>query len=136
MTVFTILHFVKRFVWDNLVLIKFSYYHDFFYLYLAMHLSDFHCHRWVRYIYTTKITVLRFVWYCLVFTQYSYYCDLFCSGQTLILRYFHSHGWVRYIDTTKITVACMSSLLFSIDIQQYFYFITFYLKLTNDAMVK
>ena len=82
------------------------------------------------------IMVLRFVWDCLVFTQYSYYRDLFCSGTALRLRNCHHHVWVRYIDTTKITFWCMSLLLLSIDLRWFCYFIMFYFKLTNGAMVK
>ena len=77
-----------------------------------------------------------FVWYRSVFIQYSYYRDLFCSGPASCIRNWHFHVSVLYIDTTKITVACMSLLLFSIDLQRLCYFILFYFKLTNGAMVK
>ena len=80
--------------------------------------------------------VLRFVWDRLVFTQYSYYHDLFFSGPELRLRNQHRHMWVRNIETTIITVWCMSSLILSIDLQWLCYFIMFYFKLTNGAMVK
>ena len=40
------------------------------------------------------------------------------------------------IDTTKIAVSCMSSLLLSIDLRRFYYFIMFYFILTNGAMVK
>ena len=83
-----------------------------------------------------KITVLMLVWYCLVSIQYNYYLDLFCSGPAKRLSNCHCHVWVRYTDTTKITVGCMSSLLLSIDILQYWYFIMFYFKLTNGTIVK
>ena len=76
------------------------------------------------------------MWDSLVFTQYSYYCDFLCSGPASRLCYFHLHVWARYIDTTKITVACMSLLLFYIDLGQLCYFIMFYYKLTNDDTVK
>ena len=55
MTVFIVLHFVKRFVWDFLN--SYSYYRDFFCLGPASRLCERHCHGWVRYIDTTKITV-------------------------------------------------------------------------------
>ena len=48
----------------------------------------------------------------------------------------HCHVWVRHIYNKKIMVACMTSLLLSIDLQRYCYFIMFYLKLTNGAMEK
>ena len=76
------------------------------------------------------------MWYCSVFTQYSYYSELFCSGTASRLCNCHYHGWVRYIDTTIIMVWCMPSLLLSIDIQWFCYFIMFYYKLNNVAMVK
>ena len=108
----------------------------FFCLEPASHLCDPHRHGWVCYIDTSKITVLKFVWYRLVFTQYSYYREFFCSKKASRLRNHHRLVWLRYIDTTKITVACMSSLIWSIDIRRLCYFIIFYFKLTNDAMVK
>ena len=70
-----------------------------------------------------KNRVLRFVWYCLVFIQYTYYCDLFCSWPSSRLRNQHCHVWVQFIHTTKITVACMSLLIFSIDLRRICYFI-------------
>ena len=103
---------------------------------LASRLCGHHCHGWVRYIDTKKIAVLRFVGYRLVFIQYIYYCDFFCSGTESCLRNRHRHVSVRYIDTTKITVACISSLLLSIDLQRFYYFNMFYFELTNGAMVK
>ena len=136
MTVFIVLHLVKRFVWYIFVFTQYGYYSDFFCLGPASHLSERHCHRWVRYIDTTKITVLMFVWYYLVFTPYSYYCEFFCSGPASRLNNCHRHVWVRYIHTTKITVACMSSLLLYIDLQRYWYFIMFYFTLTNDTTDK
>ena len=102
----------------------------------SLRLCKRHRHRWLRYIDTTKITVWRFVWDCSVFTQYIYYHDFFCLGPSYRLRNCHCHVWVRYIDTTKITVWCMSSLLLSIDLLWLCYFIMFYFKLTNGAMVK
>ena len=60
----------------------------------------------------------------------------FCSGLALRLLNRHRYVWVRYIDTTKITVWCMSSLLLYIDLWWFFYFVMFYFKLTNGAMVK
>ena len=83
-----------------------------------------------------KNTVLRLVWYCLVFIQYSYYCDLFCLGSESRLCSRKFHMWVRYNDNTKITVVCMSLLLLFIDLRLICYFIVFYFKLTNGAMVK
>ena len=76
------------------------------------------------------------MWERSVFIQYSCYRDFFCSGPASRLRNCHCHVWVRYIDTTKITVACMSSLLLSIDIRRFYYLIMFYFKLTNGEMVK
>ena len=43
---------------------------------------------------------------------------------------------MRYIDTTKTMVWCISLLLLSIDIRWLCYFILFYFKQTNCAMVK
>ena len=80
--------------------------------------------------------VLWFVWYHSVFIQYSYYCDLFCLGPALCLRNLHCHVWVRYIDIKKTMVWCISLLLLSIDIRWLCYFILFYFKLTNGAMIK
>ena len=57
MTVFIVLHFVKKFVWYRSVYTKYSYYRDLFYSGTALHLCDCHRHRWVCYIDTTKITV-------------------------------------------------------------------------------
>ena len=74
--------------------------------------------------------------YRFVFIQCSYYRELFCSGIAKRLRNRHRHLWVRYIDTTKITVWCMSSLILNNDIQWFCYFIMYYFKLTNAAMVK
>ena len=124
------------FVWYRSVFTQFSYYWDFFCSEPASRLRDIHCHGWVRYIDTTIITVLRFVWFCSVFTQYSYYHDFFCSGPESRICNHHRPVWVRYIDTTKITFLCMSSLLLSIYIAQFYYFIMFYFKLTNGAMLK
>ena len=123
-------------MWYLFVFTPYSYNCDFFCSEPASRLRERHCHGWVRYIDTTKITVLRFVWYHLVFTQYSYYCDFFCLGTALSLYNRHSHMWVRYIDTMKITVVCMSSLLLSIDLWRFYYFIMFYFKLTNGAVDK
>ena len=72
----------------------------------------------------------------LVFIQCSYYRDLFCSWPASRLRNRHRRVWVRCIHTMKFTVACMSSLLLSIDIRQICYFIMFYFKLTNGAIEK
>ena len=76
------------------------------------------------------------MWDRSVFTQYSYYRVFFCSRPSS--RHFdcHRHMWVRYIDTKKIIVWCVSSLLLSIDLWQLCYFIMFYLKMTNGAIVK
>ena len=136
MTVFIVLHFVKRFVWYLFVFTQYSYYRDFFCLGPASRLRECHRPGWVHYIDTTIMTVLMFLWYRLVFTQYGYYRDFFCSGTALRLRNHHRHVWVQYIDTKNITVACMSSLILSIDIQWFCYFIMFYFKLTNGEMVK
>ena len=133
---FIVLHFVKRFVWYIFVFIQYNYYHDLFFSGPASYLREHHRHRWVHYIDTTKTTVLRFVWDRLVFTQYSYYRDLFCLGPASRLRNSHRHMLVRYIDTKQITVWCISLLLLSIDIWWFYYFIMFYFKLTNGAMVK
>ena len=76
------------------------------------------------------------MWDCSVFTQYSYYRYFFCLGPSLRLCNRHRHGWARYIDTKNITVWCMSSLLLSIDLRWFCYFIMFDLKLTNGEMVK
>ena len=54
---FTVLHFVKRFVWDCLVFTEYSYYCEFFFLRPVLRLCNCHCHGWVSYIDTTKITV-------------------------------------------------------------------------------
>ena len=56
----------------------------------------------------------------------------FFLGPASHLRDCHSHRWVCFIDTTKITVFCMTSLLLSIDLRQYCYFIMFYLKLSQN----
>ena len=136
MTIFTVLHFVKRFVWDLLVFTQYSYFCDFFCLGPKLRLRYFHCHGWVRYILTTKITVFRFVWDCSVFTQSIHYCDFFCLGIRLCLCNHHCHGWVHYTYNTNIMVWCMSSLLLSIDLQSFCDFIMFYFKLTNGTMVK
>ena len=76
------------------------------------------------------------MWYCLVFNKYSYYCDFVRLWPALRLIYRHHHVWVRYVHTVKITVACMSSLLLSIDLRQICYLIMFYFKLTNVAIEK
>ena len=76
------------------------------------------------------------MWHRLVFTQYSYYSDSFFPGIASRICNRNCHVWVRYIDTTKIMVACMSPLLLSVDLLQYCYFIMFYFKLNNGAMVK
>ena len=135
MTIFIVLHFVKRILWYRSVFAKFSYYCDIFCSEPASRLRERHRHGWVHYI-DTKNTVLRFVWDCLVFIQYIYYRELFCSGPASGLCNRHCHMWVCYIDTTKITVVCMSLLLLSIDIQRFCYFNMLYFKLTNVAMVK
>ena len=123
-------------MWDIFVFTQYSYYRDFFFLEPAPRLRERHCHRWVRYIDTTKIVILRFVWDRSVFTQYSYYHELFYLGTALRLFNHHCHGWVFYIDTKKITVWCMSSMLLPIYLRWFYYFILFYFKLTNGAMVK
>ena len=76
------------------------------------------------------------MWDCLVFTQYSYYSDFFCSGKVSRLRNRHSHVWVLYIDTMRITVWWISLLLLSIDLWWFCYFIMFYFKPINGAMVQ
>ena len=130
------LHFVKRFLWYIFVFTQYSYYCDFFCSGPASCICERHRHGWVRYIDTKEITVLRFVWDCLVFTQYSYYSDFFCSWKVSRLRNRHSHVWVIYIDTTRITVRWISLLLLSIDLWWFCYFIMFYFKPINGAMVK
>ena len=122
---FIVLHFFKMFVWYIFVFTQYSYYRDFFCSGPASRLCGRHCHGWVRYIYTTKIMVLMLMWYRLFFTTYSYYRDLFFWGSALRLRNRHRHMWVRLIGNTKITVACMSSLILSIDLRRYLYFIMF-----------
>ena len=136
MTFFTVLQFVKMFVWDLSVFNQYIYYCDLFCSGPSLLLRDRHPHRWVRYIDTTLITVIRFVWDCSFFTQYSYYCDFFCLGPALRLCGRHHHGWVRWVDTTKNTFWYMSLLLLSIDIRWFYYFIMFYFKMTNGAMEK
>ena len=123
-------------MWDLLVLTQYSHYRNLFFLGPASNLCGCHCHGWVRYIDTTKITFLRFVWDCSVFTHSINYCDFFCLGPSLHLCNNHHHGWVHYTDTTNITFWCMSLLLLSIHIWWFCYFIMFYFKLTNGAMVK
>ena len=86
---------------------------------------------WYYKNYSFKVCVISFS-----FSQYSYYCDFLYMGPTLRLRHYHFQRWVRYIDTKKIMGWCMSLLIFSIDIQWFYYFIMFYLKLTNGEMVK
>ena len=83
-----------------------------------------------------KITVLRFVWDRFVFTQYSYYREFFYLGRSFRLHNRHCHVWVRFIDITKITVWFMSSLLLSIYLRWFCYFIMVYFKLNDSAMVK
>ena len=124
------------FVWDSSVFTWYNYYRNLFCLEIALRLRDIYCHGWVCYIDTTNITVLRFVWDRSFFTQYSYYRDFLCLGPASRLRDRHLHGLLGYIDTTTITVWCMSLLRFSIDLQWFWYFIMFYFKLTNGAMVK
>ena len=135
MTIFIVIHFVKSFLWYLSVFNQYSYYCDLFCLGGSLHPRERHCHGLVHYIDTKTITVLIFLSYCLVFIQYIYYRDFFCLGPASHLRNCYRHLWVRYIDTTKIKVACMSSLLLSIDLLRYCYFVIFYLKLTNGAMV-
>ena len=72
----------------------------------------------VQLLFNTVIIVNSFVW-----------------GQHRVFV-IHHHVWVRYIDTTIIMVWCMSSLLFSIDLRWFCYFIMLYFKLTNGALVK
>ena len=114
---FMVLHFVKSVVWYIFVFNQYSYYRAFLCLGPASRLRERHCHGWVHYIDTTKITVFMLVWYRLVFTPYSYYRELFCSGPASRLCNWHLHVWVRFIDNTKITVACISSLILSIDLR-------------------
>ena len=111
--------------WYGLSLLRASYLYNlmglgcyFFCSEPASRLRDLHCHGWVQYIYTTKITVLRFDWDSLVSIQYIYYCGLFCLGPASHLCNHYHHVWVRNIDTTKVTVVCMSSLILSIDLQR------------------
>ena len=76
--------------------------------------------------------VKRFVWFRSVFTQYSYYCDFFYSGPASRICDSHWHRWVRYIGTTNITAWCTPSLLLSIDLQLFCYFIMFCFKLSQN----
>ena len=83
-----------------------------------------------------KNTVLRSMRYRFVCIQCGYYHDFVCLWPASRLRYQHRHMWVRFIHTNKITVACMSSLILSIDLQGHWYFIMLYFKVTNGAMEK
>ena len=56
-TVFTVLHFVKRCMCDRSVLTQYSYYSDFFCSWPALRLRNWNCHGWVRYINNMKTTV-------------------------------------------------------------------------------
>ena len=87
-------------------------------------------------VFTVLKFVKRFLWDIFSFTQYSYYCDLYCSGTALRFRDCHCHGWMRYIGNTESMGWCMSSLLLSIGLQLFCYFIMIYFKLTNGAMLK
>ena len=58
MNVFTVLHFVKRFLWDHSVFTQYSYYSELFCLEPASRLSNRHRHVWVRYINNTKNMVV------------------------------------------------------------------------------
>ena len=60
----------------------------------------------------------------------------FVRDQHRVFVNYHCHVWVRYIEASKIKVACMSLLPLSIDLRRLFYFIMFYFKLANGAMVK
>ena len=62
LTVFTFLHFVKMFVWENSVFTWYSYYCDLFCLGPASRLCDCHLHRWGSYIDNTKITITFNFW--------------------------------------------------------------------------
>ena len=57
LTVFIVLHFVKRFVWDCSAFTQYSSYCELFCLGPASRLRDRHRHGWVCYIDTKKITV-------------------------------------------------------------------------------
>ena len=136
MTFFTVLHFIKRFFWDCSVFTKFIYYCDLFFFgtsiaYSWSPLSRVSALYWYYKNCGFKVYVTSFS-----FIQFSYYRELFCSAPASRICNHRRHMWVCYIDTTKITVAYMSSLLLSIDLLQLCYFIMFYFKLTNDAMVK
>ena len=72
-TVFIVVHLVKRFVWDRSVFTQHSYYREFFCSGPASRIRYCHCHGWVRYIDTTKITVwcmsslllyIDILWFC------------------------------------------------------------------------
>ena len=116
---------------------EYIYYCNFFCSVPALRICERHRHGWVRYIDTKQIKVLRFLWdHLFFFTQYSYYRDFFCSGTALSLWIIYRHVWVRYIDTAKIAVLSLSLLLLSIDLLWFCYFIVFYFRLTNGAMVK
>ena len=56
MTVFIVLHFVKEFLWNIFVFTQYIYYCDLFSSGPASRPYDCHCHVWVRYFNTTKIT--------------------------------------------------------------------------------
>ena len=76
------------------------------------------------------------MWDYSVFTQCSYYCEWFCLESNLCLCGCRCYEWVRYVDTKQITAWCMSSLILSIYLQLFHYFIMFCFKLTNCEMVK
>ena len=78
MNVFTILLFVKRFMWYHTVFTQYIYYRDFFFSDSALRLCNCQCHGWVRYINTTKIMVwcvsslifsidIRWFWFLIMF---------------------------------------------------------------------
>ena len=87
---------------------------------------------WYYENYGFNVCVISFSFYSIQLLSWL----IFLGGPASRLRNINRHVWVRYIDTTKITVACMSSLIFSIDIRRICYFIMFYFKLTNGSMVK
>ena len=80
-----------------------------------------------------KNRVLRSMQYRFVCIQYSYYREFVCSWPASHFHYRHCTAWMRFNYTNKSAVACMSSLLLSIYLQQICYLISFSFKLNNGA---
>ena len=86
---------------------------------------------WYYKKYYFKVCVISFSFYSIQLLSW-----LLFFGSRISFSNCHRHKWVRYIANTKIKVWCMSLLLLSIDLQWFCYFIMFYFKMTNGAMVK